>query len=168
MATVHLQGQPVETCGDLPGVGDAAPDFTLTKADLSELALGDLQGKRVVLNVFVSLDTSTCAASVRRFNEAASKLEDTVVLCASMDLPFAQARFCGAEGLDDVVTVSAFRNPEFGEKYGLTMCDGPMRGLLSRAVVVIDERGKVVYTEHVSEISEEPAYEPALAALGRD
>jgi len=165
MATVHLQGQPVETCGDLPRVGDTAPGFTLTKGDLSELALGDLKGKRVVLNIFPSLDTATCAASVRRFNEAASKLDNTVVLCASMDLPFAQARFCGAEGLDDVVTVSAFRHREFGDAYGATICEGPLGGLLSRAVVVIDESGKVIYTEHVSEISEEPAYEPALAAL---
>ncbi len=165
MAVTHLKGNAVNTVGELPAVGAAAPGFTLVKSDLSELGMADLAGKRVVLNIFPSLDTGVCAASVRRFNEEAGKLDDTVVVCASMDLPFAQARFCGAEGLDDVVPASAFRAPAFGKDYGVTLVDGPLAGLLARAVVVVGADGKVAYTELVPEITQEPDYEAALAAL---
>ena len=165
MARILLRGQPTNLCGDLPGIGSPAPDFTLTKTDLSEISLRELKGRRVVLNVFVSVDTSVCAASVRRFNQEASRLDNTVVLCVSMDLPFAHARFCGAEGLDDVISVSDFRTGAFGRDYGVRICDGPLAGLLSRAVVIVDEAGKVIYTEQVPEIAQEPDYEAALAAL---
>jgi thiol peroxidase len=143
MATVTVNGDPIETYGELPAVGSRAPDFTLVKSDMSEITLAELSGKQVILNIFLSLDTGVCANSVRRFNEAASQLDNTVVLCISADLPFAHARFCGAEGLDNVVTASVFRNPEFGKDYGVTFTTGPV-GLLSRSVVVIDESGKVI------------------------
>lgn len=165
MATITLQGNPVTTVGELPTVGSEAPAFTAVKADLSECALSDLRGKRVVLNIFPSIDTGVCAASTRHFNKAAGALENTVVVCVSADLPFALGRFCGAEGLDDVVPVSVFRNPEFGSSYGAAIIDGPLAGLLSRAVVVIDEAGLVLYTEQVPEIASEPDYTSALAAL---
>lgn len=165
MASITLQGNPVSTVGELPAAGSAAPSFSGVKADLTECALADLAGKKVVLNIFPSIDTGVCAASTRRFNQEAGALENTVVLCVSVDLPFALGRFCGAEGLEDVVPVSVFRNPEFGSSYGVTIADGALTGLLSRAVVVIDESGKVVYTEQVPEITEEPNYEAALAAL---
>ncbi len=132
---------------------------------MSEIKLSDLKGKRVVINIFPSIDTGVCAASVRRFNKEASELKNTVVLCLSQDLPFAQARFCGAEGLTNVVTVSTFRNPEFNQGYGMLLKDGPMAGLMARSVVVLDEEGKVVYTELVSEVTNEPNYEAALACL---
>jgi len=164
MAQITMKGNPVQTAGDLPAVGSKAPAFTLTGGDLSDASLADWAGKTVVLNVFISLDTSTCAASVRRFNTEAAGLDDTVVLCISADLPFAQARFCGAEGLENVISLSAFRSPAFGADYGLTITDGALAGLLSRAVVVIDGAGKVTYTEQVMEASEEPDYEAALAA----
>ena len=165
MATVTLKNSiTVHLGGELPAVGTIAPNFGGVKTDLSELHLEDLRGQRVVLNIFPSVDTGVCAASVRRFNAEASKLDNTVVLCISKDLPFAQARFCGAEGLDDVVTASAFRS-SFGEDYGVTMTDGPLAGLLSRAVVVLDESGTVVYTEQVPEIGQEPDYDAAVAAL---
>lgn len=151
--------------GSLPKVGDMAPNFSVVKTDLSTLKLSDLKGKRVVLNVFPSIDTGICAQSVRRFNKEASSLENTVVLCVSKDLPFAQSRFCGAEGLDKVVPVSVFRCSCFEEAYGLLQVDGPLEGLLARAVVVIDESFKVIYTELVPEITQEPNYELALAAL---
>jgi thiol peroxidase len=165
MATITLNGDALQTAGDLPAVGAQAPGFTLVKTDLSEVSLSDLSGKRVILNIFPSLDTDVCAASVRRFNESASSLENSVVLCISADLPFAQGRFCGAEGLDDVVPASTFRSPAFGDDYGVTITTGPLTGLLSRAVVVIDGDGQVVYTEQVPEIVQEPNYEAALKAL---
>ena len=165
MASITLKGNPVTTVGELPAVGSSAPSFTGVKTDLSECTLADLAGKKVILNVFPSIDTGVCAASTRRFNEAASSLENTVVVCVSADLPFALGRFCGAEGLENVVPVSVFRNPEFGSGYGATIADGPLAGLLSRVVVVINESGKVVYTEQVTEITQEPNYEAALEAL---
>ncbi len=165
MASITLKGNPVNTVGELPATGNSAPGFTGVKTDLSECSLSDLTGKKVVLNIFPSIDTGVCAASARHFNEAAGSLNNTVVLCVSADLPFALDRFCGAEGLENVVPVSVFRNPEFGSEYGVTIADGPLAGLLSRAVVVIDESGKVAYTEQVPEITQEPNYEAALAAL---
>lgn len=165
MAQIQFKGEPINTCGDLPAVGTQAADFSLTKTDLAEITLEDLKGQRIVLNVFPSIDTPVCATSVRQFNAAAGKLENCVVLCVSMDLPFAHARFCGAEGLDDVVSVSDFRSGAFGDTYGLKICEGPLRGLFSRAVIIVDETGKVIYTEQVPEIAQEPNYEAALAAL---
>lgn len=165
MATITFKGNPIHTSGQLPPVGAAAPDFTLTKTDLSDASLKDFAGKRVILNIFPSIDTGVCQASVRSFNASAEKLDNTVVLCISNDLPFAHARFCGAEGLNNVVSMSGFRHPEFAERYGLLMKDGPLAGLMSRAVVVIDPQGKVVYEEQVPEIAQEPNYEAALKAL---
>ena len=165
MAQITLKGNPIRTSGSLPDVGSDCPDFTLTKLDLSEINLVDLEGQRFVLNIFPSIDTATCATSVRTFNSRASEVDNTVILCVSMDLPFAKKRFCGAEGLDKVVPVSAFRNPGFGEAFGLTILDGPMRGLLARAVVVVDEHGRVVYEQMVPEIGQEPLYGPALDFL---
>lgn len=165
MARITVKGNPFQTIGTLPAVGSTAPDFKLTKSDLSDTSLKDYRGKRVLLNIFPSLDTSVCAASVRRFNAEASKLENTVVLCISRDLPFAQSRFCAAEGLNNVVTASEFRNSAFSDTYGVRIQDGPLSGLLSRAVVVIDEGGKIKYTEQVPEISQEPDYAAALVAL---
>ena len=165
MALVALEGNPVNTAGELPAVGNAAPDFSGVKNDLSECSLSELTGKKVVLNIFPSIDTPVCAASTRRFNQEASSMKNTVVLCVSVDLPFALGRFCGAEGLENVVPVSAFRNPEFGSSYGVAITDSVLKGLLARAVVVIDESGKVTYTELVPEITQEPDYEAALAAL---
>lgn len=164
MATVTLKGNPINTNADLPKQGVVAPDFTLVKTDLSELAAADLRGKRVVLNVFPSIDTPTCAQSVRHFNEAASNLDNTVVVCVSEDLPFAQARFCGAEGLDKVLPASAFRS-SFSADYGLEFVDGPLKGLSARAVVVLDEQGQTVYSELVAEVAQEPNYEAVLAVL---
>lgn len=165
MATVTFKGNPVTTSGDLPGVGDTAPDFTLTRTDLAETSLGDYRGKKVVLNIFPSIDTPVCSMSVRKFNAEIAKHENAVVLCASMDLPFAHARFCGAEGLDDVVSVSAFRNTDFGKRYGVTISEGPLAGLFARAVVVIAEDGRVAYTQLVPEIAEEPDYAAAMNAV---
>jgi len=163
MATVTLKGNPFNTAGDLPAVGGKAPAFTLTKEDLSDLNLSDISG-RVVLNIFPSIDTPTCATSVREFNSKAAALSNTTVVCVSKDLPFALARFCGAEGIENVVSASAFRS-SFAEDYGLTMVDGPLAGLCSRAVVVIGEDGEVLYTEQVAEIADEPDYAEALAVL---
>ncbi len=165
MANITLKGNPVHTIGNLPATGTTAPDFEITKTDLSETRLSDYAGKRLVLNIFPSIDTSTCATSVRQFNARAQNIKNTVVLCISMDLPYAHRRFCGAEGLKEVVSASVFRSPDFGKKYGVTITDGTMAGLLSRAVVVIDEHKKVIYTEQVPEISQEPDYDKALAAL---
>lgn len=163
MATVTLKGNPIETVGELPAVGAKAPAFNLVKDDLSELQLGDISG-RVVLNIFPSVDTGTCAMSVRQFNSKAAALENTTVVCVSKDLPFALSRFCGAEGLNNVVVGSAFRS-KFGEDYGVTLKTGPLTGLLSRAVVVIDENGQVTYTQQVAETADEPDYDAALKAL---
>lgn len=165
MATITLEGNTVTTVGELPKVGSEAPAFTALKADLSECTLGDLRGKRVVLNIFPSIDTGVCAASTHHFNKDAGSLANTVVVCVSVDLPFALGRFCAAEGLDNVVPVSVFRNPEFGSRYGVTITDGPLAGLLSRAVVVIDEAGTIIYTEQIPEITSEPDYTSALSAL---
>ncbi len=165
MATVTFKGDPVSTCGKIPEPGEDAPDSTLVKTDLSDLTFSDLKGQKVVLNIFPSVDTPTCAASVRRFNQAAASLDNTTVLCISVDLPFAHARFCGAEGLDDVVSLSAFRNAAFGDTYGVTITDGPLAGLFARAVVVVGEDGNVIYSQLVPEIAEEPDYDAALAAL---
>jgi thiol peroxidase len=165
MATVTIRGNAVHTTGDLPTVGTSAPDFTLTKADLTDVHLQDFAGKRLVLNIFPSVDTGVCAASVRRFNQEASQLTDTVVLCVSRDLPFALNRFCAAEGLTNVVTLSEVRDGSFGDHYGVRLSDGKMAGLLSRAVVVIGADGKVTYTQQVPEITHEPDYSAVLAAL---
>ncbi|MBN2337461.1 MAG: thiol peroxidase [Acidobacteria bacterium] len=165
MAQITFKGNPVHTAGTLPEKGSDAPDFSLIASDLSQVALADFRGKKVVLNIFPSIDTSVCAASVRRFNVEAAKLENTVVLCVSRDLPFAQKRFCAAEGIANVLTGSEFRDSGFSDAYGVRMTDGPLAGLLSRAVVVIDEGGKVRYTEQVPEITEEPDYAAALAAI---
>lgn len=166
MALVTLRGNPLNTSGDLPAVGSGAPAFTLTNGDLGSVRLGDLAGQRVVLNIFPSLDTAVCATTVRTFNERAAGLDNTTVVCVSADLPFAASRFCGAEGIEDVVTGSTFRNQEFLDDYGVRLLDGPLAGLAARAVVVLDEAGTVAYTELVPEISQEPDYDAALAALG--
>lgn len=166
MATITLHGDATDTIGDLPGVGAKAPTFTLTKTDLSECRLQEYEGGTLVLNIFPSIDTDVCAASVRRFNKEAGKMSDTAVLCVSADLPFAQGRFCGAEGLDNVVPVSTFRSPSFGMDYGVAITTGPLAGLLARAIVIIAPSGKVTYTEQVPEITEEPDYAAALEALG--
>ncbi|HRH77411.1 MAG TPA: thiol peroxidase [Cellvibrionaceae bacterium] len=165
MATVTLKGNPFSTVGELPAVGSQAPNFTLVQADLSEITLASLSGKKVVLNIFPSIDTPTCALSVRTFNESAANLANTQVLCVSADLPFAGKRFCGAEGIERVATASSFRS-DFGSRYGVAFANGPLAGLLSRSVVVIDEQGKVLYTEQVAETADEPNYTAALAALG--
>ncbi len=160
-----FQGAPVQLVGNLLKEGMMAPDFELIKKDLSSLKLSSLKGKKVILNVFPSLDTGVCAASVRKFNELASKMTNTVVLSISKDLPFAQGRFCTTEGIDNVIPLSDFRNPEFGKEYGLLMKDGPLSGLLARAVLVVNEEGKVSYIELVPEITQEPNYDKALEAV---
>ncbi len=165
MANVTLKGNPFQTIGELPETGSQAPGFTLVKTDLSDISLSDFLGKRVVLNIFPSLDTAVCAASVRRFNVEATGLENTSVICISKDLPFAHARFCTTEGIANVVPASEFRGNNFGKAYGLMLTNGPLQGLLARSVVVVDETGKVIYTELVPEITEEPDYESALAVL---
>jgi len=165
MAQVKFKGNPVKTAGDVPGVGAQAPSFTLTGKDLSDVSLADFAGKKVVLNIFPSIDTPVCAASVRRFNAEASALGDTVVLCISADLPFAHGRFCTVEGLERVQPLSTYRSPAFGKDYGVVIAEGPLRGLLSRAVIVVDQSGKVSYVVHVDEITNEPDYEAALRAL---
>lgn len=164
MATVTLKGNAFQTVGELPAVGQKAPDFTLVKTDLSEVSLKDFAGSRLILNIFPSVDTAVCATSIRTFNKSASELSNTKVLCVSADLPFAAARFCGAEGIDNVATGSSFRS-NFGTDYGVSFSNGPLAGLLSRSVVVIDENGVVSYTEQVAETTEEPNYESAKAAL---
>ena len=165
MAETAIRGNPVHTVGELPRVGTAAPSFTLTKTDLSDLTNAELAGKRVVLNIFPSLDTAVCAASVRRFNELASGLDNTTVVCASADLPFALNRFCGAEGLTNVVAASTFRS-DFGTAYGVQLADSKMAGLMARSVVIFDEHGTVTYSKISPEITEEPDYDEAIAALG--
>ena len=164
MAQITLRGNPINTVGDLPAVGAQAPAFALTGTDLGEVANGQFDGKALVLNIFPSVDTPVCATSVRCFNERAAATGVSVV-CVSKDLPFALKRFCGAEGIENVVSASAFRS-SFGEDYGITIADGPMAGLLGRAVVVVGADGKVAYTELVPEIGSEPDYEAAISALG--
>ncbi|MEJ1221716.1 thiol peroxidase [Sediminicola sp. 1XM1-17] len=165
MAAVTLKGNTINTLGELPALGTQAPNFNLTKTDLSLATLANYKGKKVVLNIFPSIDTGTCAQSVRQFNKEAAELNNTVVLCVSKDLPFAQARFCGAEGIDNVEMLSDFREGSFGKSYGLEFTDGPLQSLHSRAVVVIDEQGQVMYNELVPEIVDEPNYKAALEAL---
>lgn len=165
MATITLKGNAIQTLGDLPAKGTKAPDFELVKTDLSKATLQDFKGSRLILNIFPSLDTGTCAASVRRFNKEAAELNNTKVLCISRDLPFAQARFCGAEGLNNVITLSDFATQQFGKDYKLEITSGPLAHLLSRAVIVLDENHQVVYTQQVPEIVDEPDYESALAVL---
>ncbi|MEG3641049.1 thiol peroxidase [Magnetococcus sp. PR-3] len=165
MAQITLKGNPINTNGDLPSVGSDAPDFVLTGTDLAEVSLKNYAGKKVVLNIFPSLDTPVCAASVRQFNGNVDKMDNTVVLCISRDLPFAHKRFCETEGLESVAGMSEMRVVEFGEAYGVRIVDGPLAGLCARAVVIIDENGKVVYSQQVPEIVEEPNYEAAMAAL---
>ncbi|MEU8616412.1 thiol peroxidase [Streptomyces sp. NPDC048623] len=165
MAQVALKGNPVTVDGTLPATGTQAPEFTLVGEGLADKSLKDFAGRRKVLNIFPSVDTPTCAASVRAFNASAAELDNTVVLCISADLPFAQARFCGAEGLENVQNLSTLRGREFHTAYGVSIADGPLAGLTARAVVVLDEDDKVLHTELVNEISQEPNYEAALAAL---
>ncbi len=165
MATITLKGNTIHTIGELPTIGSQAADFTLVKNDLSKSNLADYSGAKVVLNIFPSIDTGTCAASVRQFNKEAAELENTKVLCISRDLPFAQARFCGAEGIENVINLSDFATGDFGKDYGLQIADGPLANLHSRAVIVLDETGKVLYTEQVGEIVDEPNYKAALEAL---
>lgn len=164
MATVTLQGNPFKTCGELPAKGSKAPAFALVQADLSDVTLEAATGQRTILNIFPSIDTPTCATSVRQFNQRVADLENTRVICVSADLPFATGRFCGAEGIDGVTVGSSFRS-SFGQDYGVAMADGPLAGLLSRAVIVIDADGTILHTEQVAEIADEPNYDAALAVL---
>ena len=165
MASITLGGNPINTSGSLPNIGSNAPDFKLVKTDLSLASLADFKGSRLVLNIFPSIDTGTCATSVRTFNAKASSLENTKVLCISRDLPFAQKRFCGAEGLENVINLSDFNTGGFGKDYGLEITDSVLAGLHSRVVIVLDENRKIIYTEQVNEIADEPNYEAALSAL---
>lgn len=165
MSQVTFKGNPVQIKGNLPSVGSKAPNFALTAGDLSTKQLSDFSGKRIIFNIFPSIDTGTCAASVRAFNQKAAALENTVVLCISKDLPFAQGRFCAAEGIENVVVLSEYKDAAFSDPYGVKFSDGPLEGLLSRAVVVVDEKGDIVYTEQVAEVTEEPNYDAALAVL---
>ena len=165
MAKITLKGNPVKTIGKLPKVGKKAPKFSLVKSDLSQAKLKDYRGSKILLNISPSVDTGVCANSIREFNKKATKLENTKVLYISKDLPFAQARFCGAEGIENVETLSDFITGKFGKSYGVTIKTGPMKGLLSRSIVVINEKGVVKYTEQVTETVDEPNYEAALNAL---
>ncbi|MGY5351252.1 thiol peroxidase [Wenyingzhuangia sp. IMCC45533] len=164
MANVTLKSNPFTTLGELPALGSKAPNFTLTNTDLSEVHLADYKGSNIILNIFPSVDTGTCATSVRTFNDKAAKLENTKVLCISKDLPFAHARFCGSEGIENVLSLSDISG-EFGKSYQVTFTNGPLKGLLSRSIVVINAEGEVIYTEQVSETANEPDYESALASL---
>ncbi len=166
MSKVTFQGDEVSISGSFPTAGTQAPNFALCGGDLSDVTLADLKGKKVVLNIFPSIDTPVCAASVRRFNESAAAMSNTAVLCVSADLPFAFGRFCEVEGLKNVQAASFFRSPSFTEDYGVNLNAGPLKGLAARAVVILNEEGKVVYSQLVSEITEEPNYDAALAALG--
>ncbi len=165
MAQITLKGNVINTVGNLPAVGLDAPDFTVTKSDLQDVSLADFKGKNLILNIFPSVDTGICAASVRQFNKEAANLENTVVLGISRDLPFAFKRFCEAEGIENVITTSEIRDTAFSDNYKVKIADGPMAGLFSRCIVVIDASGKVIYTEQVAETTEEPNYDAALAAL---
>ncbi|WP_338408822.1 thiol peroxidase [uncultured Flavobacterium sp.] len=165
MASITLGGNPIQTSGELPKVGTKLSDFKLVKSDLSIATLTDFLGKKLVLNIFPSIDTGTCASSVRKFNASAAQFENTSVLCISRDLPFAQKRFCGAEGIENVINLSDFQNGSFGKINGLEITEGVLAGLHSRAIIVVDENGSIVHTEQVSEIANEPNYEAALAVL---
>jgi thioredoxin-dependent peroxiredoxin len=165
MANITLKGNPVTTSGQLPAIGSQAKDFNLVSTDLSTKTLNDYKGKKLVLNIFPSIDTGTCAASVRNFNKSAANLDNTLVLCISRDLPFAQARFCGAEGIENVRMLSDFKTGQFGKDYGLDILDGALAGLSSRCIIVLDTTGKVIHTEQVTETVDEPNYDLALASL---
>ncbi|PWJ44840.1 thiol peroxidase [Sediminitomix flava] len=165
MATITLKGNKIHTEGSLPELGIKAPSFRLTKTDLTDVSLEDFRGQRIILNIFPSIDTSVCAASTRAFNERASQLENTVVLCVSKDLPFAHKRFCEGEGLENVIATSQYKDPEFEQNYAVNIIDGPLAGLFSRAIVVINADGNIVYTEQVPEIAQEPDYDKAIEAL---
>jgi len=165
MATITLKGNAIHTLGELPAVGSVAPAFELVKSDLSIVKSSDLKGSKVVLNIFPSVDTGTCATSVRTFNAKAASLSNTKVVCVSRDLPFAQGRFCGAEGIENVIMASDFVNGSFGKSFNLEIVDGPLKGLHSRSVIVLDENGKVIYSEQVAETVNEPNYDAALASL---
>jgi thiol peroxidase len=165
MAKTALKGNPVNTSGNLPSTGSRAPEFSLVKSDLGTLTLSELKGKKIILNIFPSLDTSVCATSVRKFNQLAAGKENAKVLAISKDLPFAHGRFCTTEGITNVVTLSGFRDEKFGKKYGVLMKDGPLAGLYARSIVVIDEAGKVIYTQLVPDITQEPDYDTAMKAI---
>ena len=165
MASITLKGNAINTSGNIPAAGSDAPKFQLVNTALQEVGNSDFSGKRIVLNIFPSIDTGTCAQSTRTFNEKAASLDNTVVLCVSSDLPFAHKRFCEAEGIENVIPLSEYRDRTFGNDFGLRIVDGPLAGLLSRVVVVIDESGKVVHSEQVPEITEEPNYDAAISAL---
>ncbi|MCP5500763.1 MAG: thiol peroxidase [Leptospiraceae bacterium] len=165
MAEIKLKGNPIQTSGNLPAIGTKAPDFLLTKVNLSDVSLKDYEGKKLILNIFPSVDTAVCATSVRKFNEKASSLDNVAVLCISTDMPFAHSRFCGAEGIKNVDSLSELRNRNFGNDYGLRISTGPLAGVLSRCIIVLDEKGIVKYTEQVPEITQEPDYEKALQAI---
>lgn len=165
MSKITLGGNPISTVGELPKVGEKAANFTVTDADLNDISLNDFAGKRVILNIFPSINTGVCAASVREFNKRAASLENCVVICLSRDLPFAHKQFCGAEGIENVVSASEYKNASFSSNYNVLISDGKLEGLFSRCIVVVDENGKVSYTEQVPEIGQEPDYEKAIAAL---
>lgn len=165
MAKITFKGNPVNTSGNLPSKGSRAPEFKLVRSDLSSLKLSELKGKKIILNIFPSLDTSVCATSVRKFNQMAAGLANTLILAISKDLPFAHVRFCSTEGIVNVVTLSGFRDSAFGKAYGVDMLDGPLAGLYARSIVVIDEAGKVIHAQLVPEIAQEPDYEAALQAV---
>lgn len=165
MAKITLKGNPIETIGELPAVGGKVPGFKLTDTDLQDSTLSDFSGKNLILNIFPSLDTPVCAASVRKFNSEAASLDNTAVLCISADLPFAHKRFCESDGLDNVYPLSTFRSPQFGKDFGVEITTGPLAGLLSRAVVIVDPEGVVQYVEQVPEIAQDPDFDAALAAL---
>jgi thiol peroxidase len=165
MSHITVNGHPIHTLGKLPSVGSQAPDFTVTKTDLSEIRLKDYSNSVIILNIFPSLDTSTCATAMIKFNEMAQQFKNILILCISADLPFAQKRFCIAEHLNNVQPVSVFRHTGFGNDYGVLITDGPVAGLLSRAIVVIDEQGKIIHTQQVEELSDEPDYEIVIALL---
>ncbi|MBO4955481.1 MAG: thiol peroxidase [Muribaculaceae bacterium] len=165
MDTIYFKGTPCHTYGSMPLVGEEAPCYHLAGPDLSMVQCDQFAGKKVVLNIFPSLDTEVCARSVRRFNEEAAALPDTVVICVSMDLPFAMGRFCTLENIKNVTFASAFRSPLFGQKFGVQICDGPLAGLLARAVIVIDSNRRIIYRELVEEITNEPDYAAALSVL---
>lgn len=169
MAAVKLDGQEVNTSGELPKIGSLAPDFTLVKSDLTEVSLNDFKGNRLLLNIFPSIETNVCASSVREFNLLASALENVKILCISMDLPFAHFRFCSAEGIQNLITLSNFCDERnFAHKYGVLLKDGPFKGLNARAVIIIDSQGKVIYTQLVEEIGNEPDYQSILTFLQTD
>lgn len=165
METIYFKGTPCHTYGTIPAVGEKAPCYNLVTKDLSEITCHDFAGKKIVLNIFPSLDTEVCAASVRRFNKEAAGLADTIVICVSMDLPFAEARFCTVNGIENCVVASAFRSPLFSQKYGLQIVDGPLAGLLARAVIVLDRDRNVVYSDLVEEITNEPDYQGAISVI---